>query len=47
MHDCYFGHSISKAGPEVLNNVRIMNNGQRNYYNIQLGEKHLLNHYDI
>jgi hypothetical protein len=47
MHNCYSGHSIFKAGHEVLETVRIMVNVQSNYYNIELSEKHLLNHYDV
>ena len=47
MHDCYFGHSIFKAGPKVLKNVRITDNVQSNYYNIRLSEKDLLNHYVV
>ena len=47
MHDCYFGHRISKAGPEVLEKVRIMDNVQSSYYNTRLSETNLLNHYDV
>jgi hypothetical protein len=43
----YFGHSIFKARPEVLEKVRIMNNVQSNYYNIRFSEKDLLNHDDV
>ena len=46
-NDSYFGHSIFKAGPEVLEEVRIMNNVQSNYNNIRLLGKGLLNHYDV
>jgi hypothetical protein len=45
MHHCYFGYSISKAGPKVLNNVRIMGNVHSNYCDIQLSKKDLL-YYD-
>jgi hypothetical protein len=47
MHDCYFGHSIIKAGPEVLEKVRIEDNVHSNYYNIRLSEKDLPHHYDV
>jgi hypothetical protein len=47
MHDCYFGYNIFKDGPEVLEKVRIMDNVQNNYYNTQLTETDLPNHYDV
>ena len=47
MHDCHFGHSIFKAGPEILEKVSIMDNVQGNYNNIQLSETDLLNNYDV
>jgi len=47
MNDSYFGPNILKAGPKVLQKVRITDNVQSTSYNTRLSGKDLLNHYKV